>query len=312
MSIRKIRKLAVLAKIEATPGTDAVPTAAANGIQFKNVTFTPMDGEEVPRDLILPYLGNQGVDLSGFYGKIEAEIEMAGSGTAGTPPAWGVIARACGRAEVITAGSKVEYFPISDGEESVSIYWNQDGVRHVLLYAKGNLGGMLPAKKSPTFKVSLVGLLGTISDVALPAPVLTAFKRPVLVTKANTSISIHGVSSTASPLESFTFDDGTKVEPRFLIGAESVEITERSSTATAIVEAKPLATVDWFSKAKARDRGEVVVTHGTVAGNIIEMKGPAVEIGKPSQGQTQGILNYTLPLALCPNAGNDEWVITVK
>lgn len=314
MSTRKFKKLKVLAKIEGTSGTDAGPTAAANGIVLRNVTFTPLEGEKVSRDLLPGNLGNQGGYLTGTYAKIEGEFDMAGSGTPGTPPAWGVLARMCNRAETITEDVSVAYSPISDGEESGTIYWNHDGVRHVLLYCKGNLKGDQTSGKIPVFKISLIGLLGTITDAVDAAPVLTAFKRPVIVSKANTSISIHGVPSTASPLESFAFDDGTKVEPRFLIGSESVEITDRVSTARAVVEARSLSVVDWFAKARAQPRvgDEIVVTHGNVAGNIVEMRGPKAEIDKVAQGETQGILNYSLDIDLCPDAGNDEWIITVK
>ena len=54
------------------------------------------------------------------------------------------------------------------------------------------------------------------------------------------------------------------------------------------------------------------VVHGTVEGNIVEITGPALEIGKITQGQTDGILNYSLPLSFCPVAGRDELVIIAR
>lgn len=309
MSKRLYRKLSILAKVSPTYGADPTPTGAANGVQMSNVTFTPIEGEEISRDLLLPYLGNQGVDLVGTYGKLEGEIEIAGAGAAGTAPAWGVVARLCGLAETITVGTSVVYSPVSDGFESGAVYFNHDGVKHVLLGVRGNLSADFTVKKHPKFKVTLMGLLGTITDAALPATTLTAFKKPVPVSKTNTTLAIHGI---ASPAESFAFDLGQKVEPRFLIGDESIEVTDRSATGTAVVEAAPVATVNWFTKATARTRDALALVHGTVAGNIVQIDAPAVEIGKPSQGQSQGILNYSLPLAFCPVTGNDELTITVK
>ena len=58
MTSRRWRKLAILAKIEATYGSDAAPTAP-NAIIATNVNFTPIEGDEVSRDLILPYLNGQ-------------------------------------------------------------------------------------------------------------------------------------------------------------------------------------------------------------------------------------------------------------
>ena len=70
-------------------------------------------------------------------------------------------------------------------------------------------------------------------------------------------------------------------------------------------------TVNWFDKAMSRARGALQLVHGVTAGNIVQIDAPAVEIGKVSQGNTQGIINYSLPLSLCADAGNDELTITV-
>jgi len=307
---RYFRKLATLAKLETTYGTDAVPTGATNAMQFTNVTVTPIEGDEVSRDLMLPYLGNSGVALAGTYGKFEGEVEIAGSGTAGTAPAYGTLLRMCGLAEVITAGTSVVYSPISGSFESGSLYWNADGVNHILLGARGNVTLSFEPKKLPKFKFSFSGLLGTWSDTALPTTVLTGFKKPLIVNKVNTpTFTIHGNSS---PGESLNIDLGQSVEPRFLIGYEAIEITDRSATGTAVIEARPLATVNWFDKALQRTRGALQLVHGISAGNIVQIDAPAVEIGKVTQGSTQGVINYSLPLAFCPNVGNDEITITVK
>jgi len=307
---RYFRKLVLLAKTETTPGTDAVPTGAANAILATNVSFTPIEGEEVDRDLMLPYLGDNGIVLAGTHAKIDFEIEIAGSGTAGTAPAYGPLLRACGMAEVVTAGTSVVYNPISGSFEAVSLYANWDGVNHILLGCRGNVSLSFAPGKIPHYKFALVGLLGTVADVALPTATLTAFKAPLVVSKANTpTFALHGVSA---PGESLDLDLGQKVEPRLLIGFESIEITDRNASGTAVIEARPIATINWFDKAQKRTRGALSLIHGTVAGNIVQIDAPQVEIGKPSQGNSQGVITYSLPLRLCPATGNDELTITVK
>lgn len=306
---RLYRKLAVLAKIETTYGTDAVPTGAANAIQMTDVAVTPMEATELSRELLLPYLGHQGVELAGKYVRIEGSVEIAGAGAVDTPPAYGPLMRACGLAETITAVTKVDYQPVSGSFEAASIYFNQDGVRHVALGARGNVTLSIAPLQIPRYRFNLIGLLGTISDQALPTVDHSGFIRPVSVNKANTTLSLHGWSAIA---ESISIDLGNAVEPRFLIGAESMEVTDRQTTGTAVVEAKPLATVDWFAIATARTRGALALQQGTVAGNIVEIAAPAVEIGRPTQGQTQRIVNYSLPLMFVPSAGDDEITITTR
>lgn len=309
MATRKYRKLAALVKIETTYGADVVPTGAANAMQMSDVAFTPMEGQEVSRDLLLPYLGHQGVELTGLYARLQGSMEIAGADDAGTAPAYGPLLRACGMAETVVTDTSVTYDPVSADEEAASIYFNADGVRHVLLGTRGTWTANLAPNQIPRFRFDLMGLLGTITDVALPTVDVTAFVRPLVVSKANTVMTLFGWTAIA---ESLALDHGNQVEARFLIGAESMEITDRRSTGTAVVEAKSLATKDWFAIAKARTRGALSLVHGVAAGNIVEFAAPQVEIGRPTQGQTQGILNYSLPLMLCHDTGDDELSIVVR
>ncbi|WP_027143145.1 phage tail tube protein [Mesorhizobium sp. WSM3626] len=306
---RFYRKLAVLAKIETVEGTDAVPTGAANAIQMNNVTITPLAGDQVSRDLLLPYLGQQGVILTGTYATLSGQVEIAGAGAAGDVPGYGVLLRMCGLAETITPDTDVQYDPISGAFEAGTLYFNHDGVRHILLGAKGNVSANLTPKQIPHFTFTLTGLLGTISDTALPSVDYTAFQVPVPVNKANTTLSLLGAAAVA---ESVAIDLGNQIEPRFLIGAESIQLVDRNPSGTCVVEARLLATTNWFAAAQARTRGALAAQHGTIAGNIVKFDAPAVEIGRPTEGQTQKIINYSLPLMLCTDAGDDELKITVK
>lgn len=308
MATKIWRKLAILVKPEETEGVDIVP-AAADAMVATNVTFTPIEGEEVDRALMLPYMGNQGVVLAGTYGRLEMDIEIAGSGTPGTAPKYAPLLRASGLAETLDAGESATYSIVEDGQESVSIYFNMDGVRHVLVGARGNISLTFQPKTIPKFRVTLTGMLGTITDVALPAVAMAGWVTPVPVSKADTTMSLHGWPSVA---ESLSIDLGNTVTARFLIGDERIIITDRKTTGTAVVEARSLSEIDWFAKARNRDRGELTLIHGTTAGNIVEVTGPALEVGKPTLGQTDGIANYSLPLSFCPVLGRDELLITIK
>ena len=310
MAKRFFRKLALLAKIEVTEGTDAVPTGAANAIQASEVQLTPLEADSVSRNLYQTYFGNQGELLAGEYVSLTFKVELAGAGAGGTAPAYGPLLRMCALAETITAATKVEYDPVTDDAESGTIYLNMDGVNHAMVGARGNVKFSLTPKGIPYLEFSMLGLFVAAADVALPAADLTGFTKPVIVSKTNTPVfSLHGIASIG---ESLSIDLGNKVEPRFLIGEDSMPITDRQASGAIVIEAKSVATVDWIGIALARTRGALAVQHGTAAGNIVELAAPAVEIGKPGQGETQGIINYSLPLILCPDAGDDEFKLTVR
>jgi hypothetical protein len=154
----------------------------------------------------------------------------------------------------------------------------------------------------------LLGLLGTVSDQALPAVTYTGFVKPVPVSKANTTFSLHSYEGAT---ESIAIDLGNQVEPRLLINHESIQVSDRRVSGSAVMEATLLATKNWQSIALGHTTGAMAIVHGTVAGNIVEIDAPAVQIGRYGQGESQGILNNTLPMMMLPSAGNDELVITV-
>ena len=309
MARRKFRKLAILVKPEATYGTDVVPTGAANAMLMNEVTVTPIEGERVSRDLMLPYFGDQGFVLAGTYARIEGSVEIAGAGVKGTVPGYGALLRACGLAEIVTAGSMVEYKPVSADQESVSIYANLDGVNHVMVGARGTVTVSLTPRQIPRFRFTLSGLLGDITDQPLPAAVFTAFKKPLVVSKKNTTFQLH---SLAPVMESFNLDLGNQVEPRMLVNAESIEIVDRKVSGTTVIEAVNLATKDWYAAALNSATGAMLARHGLADGNIVEFEAAAMQVGQPTHGNSQGILTTSLPLTACPVTGDDEITIRVR
>lgn len=306
MATRRWKKVAALLKPEAVYGTDAVPTGLANFIQLSDAAFTPLAGDEEARNLLQPKLGHQGVALTGEYGQFDFSVEIAGSGVAGTAPAWGPLLRASGFGEVITAATDVQYDPIHDAFESATIYYNADKVNHILLGCRGTVSLSLAPKRIPKFRFSMKGLVGTITDQALPAVDQTKWIKPLVVNKANSTMSLHGWSAIA---ESLDINTGSQVNKLDYIGEELVDIGDRAATGTAVVKATSLAEVNWFTIAKSEALGVLAAQHGKVAGNIVKFDSDAVQIGRPTEGNTNGIRNYSIPLMLT-SLGTKELKIT--
>lgn len=309
MTKRYVENLAILGKMETVYGTDATPLPNANAMVIVNAAIEPFIGEDMSRDLTLATMGHQGVILDGSRVRITGELEIAGSGVAGTPPAGAPILRSCGLREVVTANTKVTYTPISRQFESSTWHWNDDGVNHIMIGARGTMTWQLTPKQVPRFSFTLDGIAGTFADQAMPTVDLSKFISPVPINLANTFISLHG---DAGACEGITFDLGNTIEPRLLINSESIEQTGRAMTGSAIMEAKLLAEKNWLEIAKSHTVGALIARHGTEAGNIFEVNAPAVQIGRPTYGATNKIRNNTLPLMFKPVAGNDEFSITFK
>lgn len=304
-----IDKLAILAKPETVYGTDPTPTGVANAMQVSSVRFTPLAGSEENRDLIKPYMGHQGVTLVGNYRQIEFDVEMGGAGAAGTVPKYGVLLRACGFAEVISAGVDVSYSPVSGAFEAAALYYFLDGKRWVMLGCRGKVSLSIEPLKKPRFKFTLSGLLGTVTDTALPVADYTGFIEPPVVSKANTTFSLGGL---AAPMAGLTIDGGQQIEPRFLVNYEAIEHVDRKMTGSVVLDQVLQATKDWEAISIAGTKQVLAVQHGTMAGNIVALAAPKVQIGRTTHGDSQRVANNTLPLMFTPNSGNDELVITVK
>jgi hypothetical protein len=255
-------------------------------------------------------MGHQGVVIVGKYVTLSMEVEIAGSGAAGTPPAIGPLIRMAGWAETITEDTDVVYNPISRDFEAGSIYYNLDGVNHVAVGTRAALKLSMKPKEIPRFTLECKGLLGLITDTALPVVDYTDFIAPMPVSKTNTTFSLH---TYAGATESVTIDLGSAIEPRLLINKESIEYTDRKATGEAIMDAASLATVNWYTKAFAGDVGAMALHHGVGAGNLVQFDAANVQLGLPDYGDSQKIVNNTLRMMLKPSdAGNDELLMTFK
>ena len=311
MTVRYWNKKVLLAKIESAYGTDPTLTGAANAILATNISLRPMDGEDVKRDLEKPYLGNSAAFPTGLRAVITFDTELAGSGVAGTAPAWGVLARGVGMAEVIVASTSVTYNPISASFESLYIKLNIDGVLHAIKGARGTAEITLNAQGIPIIRWTFTGLFVAPTDAAAATPTFTAFIDPLLATTTNTPTFT--INSVALALKSLSFKLNNQVEPRFYIRHEEVLIVDRKETLDVTVEAPLLATFNPFSLAAARTQVAASIVHGTVAGSIATLTAATSQIMRPeSIGNSQNIVEYSsLKLLPIPSSGNDQFTLAL-
>lgn len=305
------RKRTLLVKTEVTYGTDPVPTGAANAILVRNLSVTPLNAEIVSRDLVRPYLGASEQLIASRYVGCEFEVEMAGSGAAGTAPGYGPLLLACGMAETIVASTTVTYAPVSALFKSATIYYNIDGVLHKLTGCRGNVEITLAAGQIPVFKFTFTGIYNAPADVAAPAVTYTIFQTPLAANNANTTgFSLYSYSAA---LESLSLSLGNQVTYRNLIGLEDVIMTDRAVTGNVIFEAPTITAKDFFAIALGNTLGALDVTHGTVAGNKVQISSTKVDISNPTYSDSNSVQMLNVPLTLVPStAGNDEISIVIK
>jgi hypothetical protein len=182
-----------------------------------------------------------------------------------------------------------------------------------LLGARGTVAFDLTVKQIPKMKWKFTGLLGTISDQALPSADFTGWQTPVTVSTANTTdINLLGYNSAV--IQTLSFDIANTIVYRQLIGAESVLITDRKPTGSISLEATTVTAKDWWTVAKTSATGAFNVKHGTVAGNTVGFSAPKAQLADPKYSDSDGVAMMDFSLAFIPYvaAGNDELRICAK
>jgi hypothetical protein len=299
------RKRLILAKTEAVYGTDSVPTGA-EAILVRNIEITPLQADVVSRDLIRPYLGNYEQLLAQTRVEITFEVELAGSGAAGTAPAYGSLLKACGLAETVVATTSVTYAPVSSAFSSVSIYFNNDGVRHQITGARGSFSTNCQVGQIPTISFTFMGIYNEPTDVALPTPTYANQATPLIFKEGNTSA--FSLLSYSGCLQSFEFDLANQMIYRELVGCtKQVNITDRQPSGTVVIEAPTVTQKNYWADATGTATGNLTFLHGTTAGNRVTITSPQTDIGSPTYTDQDGIQMLSLPFVATPTtAGNDE------
>jgi hypothetical protein len=323
---RYIRKTAVLAGMEATYGLDPALTGAANAMLVSNVNFTPLNSQNVDRGLLRNFFGASEQLIGTADQLISFDVEIAGSGVAGTPPAWGPLLRGCAFAQVITAGSRVEYTPITDAQESAAIYLadaqgsDGQGALHRLLGARGNVQFRLGLGDKPVMSYNFIGLYVPPTAAANPVPTYTAFKTPLVVTDANSGdITLGGAyangvitGGTSYPSRGLEFNVGNQLDHAALLGDESVDVTDREVTGSFQLKLSAAQEVANLASVRANTLQSLSFQHGTVAGNIFLMYTPAIQLVSPTKQEQSGRRLGGYDFRALPVVGNDELMICMK
>ena len=294
------RKKHILAKVESTYGTDPTPTQA---IQTSNLRITPLAGPTVSRNLDRATLGNDLDILVGTYVQLSFEVELAGSGTAGTAPAYNDLLLACGMADTVVASTSVTYAPVSTAFDSATIYFKHDGQEHILTGARGSWSLNADAGTLPKLTFTFMGLYNVPSSQSDGTPDFSAFTVAKPVNNANTTtFSLHGG---AVVMEKFSMDLANQVEYRNVVGGESIQLFDRAPAGSTAFEAPAISDKNWFEIARANTLGALSMVHGTVAGNIATLSAPKVQVMSPEYAG-DNISTIQASLGFIPDSGDDE------
>lgn len=317
---RFVRNTVLLAKIEATYGTDSVPAGATDAILLSNPSFK-LNTNNVDRDIVRPYFGASENLVGTKWLETGWESEAVGGGTAGTPPPIGTLIRACAMAEAATATVRTDYTPITDAQESLSMYVYRSGARHKSLGSRGKISLSMKEGEIPKFNFQMMGLYGGIA-AATPAGVdFSGFQTPQVVTNTNTvemklgsSVNIDALApvisgGTAYPSLGIELDWGLNVPLTPLIGSETIDVTDRKVTGKITLDLSAADEVTEEGLVLANTLTSLTLSHGTVAGKKMLVYLPRMQLTNPQDTDLNGRLLKTYDLIAVPTlatGGNDE------
>lgn len=312
---RYSRNAVILAKVETTVGTDAVPTGAADAVLVSELSITPLEASNVDLAYIRPYFGSSPQLVGTATKKISFTVDFAGSGTAGTAPQWGDLMLGCAMAEAVLATpARVEYTPVTTGLKTLTIYAHDDGVLHKYLAAMGSCKLSMQVGDRPKLQFEFTALDGGETAVANPSATLTAWKTPVSMVKANVVDVTLGATYAAGALSGGTayasrgldVDFANSVQHTPLLSNESVDVTDRQMSCNVQLDLTAANEVSFMASVKANTAQSLGFTVGTVAGakQIIHL--PNVQLINPSKQDVNGRRLIGFDGRVMPLSGNDE------
>lgn len=313
---RRIRNTVVLVKPATVAGEDAMPTGPENAVLVSEMSITPLEMEKIANPAMKGFFGAS-ADLMGAASvKFDITVALAGSGAAATPPAWGKLNMGCAMAEgILTVPARVEYTPISTGLKDVTIYYYDDGVLHIGLGSMGNVALSAKAGGTPSLKYEFTGVAAPITAVPNVSQVLTAWKMPVAMTKANVVDMTFGATYAAGALTGGDIYPSTGIEVNLgnevvfntNLSTEEADITERETTGSTELQLSAAQEVAMLEKVRTGTLISVALTIGLASGNKILVYGPAVQLSSPKKVDIKGIRYVGFDLKFVPVAGNDEF-----
>ncbi len=313
MAVEKL----LLAKLEVTYDTDPVPDQT-NAIETMDLETARYEGDRATREVDRQTLGGKEQININPHLMASFSIPFASSGTAGTPPAHGILWQACGFDEVITALTDVTYtLAANQGDllasDSVTLYdyRSQANFLQTATGCRGKNSISMGAGELP--KIEFSDFLGAYNrPTAGATPTVASWAgwlAELPFTKDNvTTLTLDSISACT---EAFSIDFGQTVARRNLPGCQQSVITGYEVTGSMTIVAPDVATKNWFEAAESHtvvNKLPFALVYGTVTGAIFEVSAAEVQISNITEGESaEGDLAYTFDLSFL-----DAPVVTFK
>jgi hypothetical protein len=294
----------LFAKIEGTEGTKET-LAAADVVQIANLSFSPAI-EMYDRNILRGSLSRHPSVSGKRQAKIGFDVELKGSGAAGTAPDYGPLLKGCGYSETVSAGVSVTYKPATNSlSNSMTIGAYMDGVIKRIWGARGNVKLSINAGKPGILSFEFLGADFEVVDGALLSPSYSAVLPPAFL---SASLLLDAYAAIIGKVD---IDTGNALALRESINTSSGHlsclITGRNPKGSMDPEVPTVSAYDFYSKWKTPGTlGSLSLAATGAAGNIATVSCPKVRYAAIAPGDRNGVRTLGLDFEPTLSSGDDE------
>jgi hypothetical protein len=316
-----VRKRQLAAKIEAVEGTAEALTAA----EAKFLVYNPKVAHEIEmftRDPVRSSFSGMGKIAGKRPAGLSFRLELRGSGTKTTDPAWITLLKGCGfesnvlksiaigaitggpfqHGETITGGTSAgtattsgaavtegqEYRPISSGVSSLTLGCYEDGVLKLIKGARGNVKFGFKSGEPVMLDFSFQGVEAGITDVALLTAIAHETQKPPSLLSASLLLDAY-----AARIGDMNISVNNTLAARDDIndsrGLLSFQITDRNISGELNPEMVTVATYDFYTKFFGSTDITLALNAGATTGNMFKFYSPRLQITKINDEDREGL-----------------------
>ncbi len=299
-----VNREVILAGIESSYGTQATLTGT-DAVLVESPSWSHEGARMVERNNVKGSLAKDKSVFAGTLKQVTFDVELKGSGAAGTAPEIGVLLRACGMAQTIVASTSVTYRPASTAHGSATIMYYSDGIRHVLTGCRGTVSFSLEAGSFGKASFTLTGHEATPTDVSLVTPTYDTTVPPPLINVPFSIGSYSAVITTLSVDLSNTIATPSSISAAN--GYGEILITARDVNGSFNPDQVTVATKNYIGEWKAGTNGALTTgVIGSAAGNRYALSAPACYYREIAPGDLDGKRIFEISCGFAESSGDDE------
>lgn len=306
-----VREQALFAEVESVPGT-AEALVGADVLQVQNLQPNLAENLRfLEREIIRSSLNPEQGVYGGALGGVQFDVELKGSGSAGSSPRLGDLLRGCGLSETIVTSTSVTYAPISAlaSHETLTIGYREGDNYRILRGCRGTFSMNLQSGQYGLITFNFIGRIHSETQTAAPTP---SFETTVPPAFLGATFTVGGY---AAKIQALTMDIQNNLvpgdNPNNADGfGDLVRITGRNTSGNINPEREGISTKDYVGifRAGTLQAIQTGVIGGT-AGNRWALAFPTAYFRNIEAANRDEILTYGIPFGAADTDGTDDFSI---